>query len=417
MRKPLVIEILAVGSELLSPYFQDTNSLFLTEKLNDLGLEVNFKSIAGDDWKNLSVVIQDALNRSDLIISIGGLGPTHDDLTREVFASVLGKNLVFQKDLYKKIQARFKRRGRTIPQINKKQAFIIDGAQVIKNNNGTAPGLWLETKNKIIILLPGPPHEIKPMFDEFVLPRLQKFRKIFTAHRVIRTTGMPESRIETLISDIYPENIFLNLTTLAKPGQIDLLLTAKSTENQESADTLVSGLSEKIKSRLGDIIFTFNGEHLETVVGSILRVKKSTLAVAESCTGGLLGHRITNIAGSSDYFLQGTIVYSNESKSSLLGINPDLILKHGAVSPEVAKAMAEGIRLKARSDFGLSITGIAGPGGGSPDKPVGLVYTALSWEGGIQVEKNSFLGDRHNIKLQASQKSLDMLRRHLVKSL
>jgi len=413
----LVIEILAVGSELLTPYFQDTNSLFLTERLNDLGLEVSFKSISGDSPENLSNAIRVALNRSDIIISIGGLGPTHDDSTKETFASVLGKKLIYQKDLYEEVEARFKRRGRTIPSINKKQAFVIDGAKVIKNKNGTAPGQWIENEGRIIVLLPGPPPEIEPMFDEYVLPRLEKFQRVFSSRKVIRTTGMSESQIETLISDLYPLNSHLYLTILAKPGQIELRLTARSQENQEKADSLVNDLSTKINSRLEDYIFTFDGEDLEALVGNLLRETNLTLATAESCTGGLLAHRITNIPGSSTYFLLGTVVYSNESKINILKVDPDLISVHGAVSPEVAEVMAAGIRKRAGSDLGVSITGIAGPDGGSPDKPVGLVYTALSWKGGIQVQKNTFLGNRQKVKFQASQKTLDMLRRHLVKFL
>lgn len=416
MEKQPVIEITAVGTELLTPHFQDTNSLVLTQRLNGLGLEVAYKTITGDKWDLLTASMRDSIARSDILILMGGLGPTKDDLTREALASVIGRKLVFKKELYKAIQGRFSRRGIDMPPINKKQAYVFEKSSVLENKNGTASGLWLESQGKIIILLPGPPHEIIPMFDESVLPRLEKFRKNHIACQVLRVAGLSESRIEALLSGFYPLEKHINLTTLAKPGQIELRISARSTKDQESAQKSVSEVVEKIKAVLGDLIFTFQGEDLEKVIGQELHRRRATLAAAESCTGGFLGHRITNIPGSSEYFLEGVIVYSNKAKTRLLGIDPDLILRHGAVSHEVAKAMAEGIRKKASSDYGLAITGIAGPGGGSPEKPVGLVYTALSLEGNTHVERNQFLGDRSRIKFQASQKSLDMLWRQLFQS-
>ncbi len=414
-KKDLKIEIVAVGSELLTPHFQDTNSLYLTQRLNDLAMEVSFKTIVGDDWNDLTQRIHEALSHADIIIAMGGLGPTRDDRTREAFASVLERKLVFKKELLKKIEARFKHRGLSMPFVNKKQAYIIDGAQVLENRNGTAPGLWLDTEEKTVILLPGPPHELKPMFESLVWPRFKKIRINFIARRVLKTAGLTESKIETLIFDAYPKVPYLKLTTLAYPGQIDIHLTGYSTESQDHAEKRVQKLEKTILQRLGDNLFSTSGEELEEVIGKLLRHNKKTLAVAESCTGGLLGHRITNVSGSSEYFKQGVVAYSNEAKINLLGVSPDLIEEHGAVSSQIAQAMASGIKEKTQASYGLAITGIAGPTGGTAEKPVGLVFAALSWNEGQEVSKNLFSGKREAIKFQSSQKAMDMLRRYLLK--
>lgn len=410
------IEIMAIGSELLTPHFQDTNSLYLTQRLNELGREVSFKTIVGDDWNELTLCINDAISRSDLIIAIGGLGPTRDDLTREAFAYVLSRKLLFREELLQRIKERFERRSLEMPDINKKQAYVIEGSEVLPNKNGTAPGLWLEIGKKIITLLPGPPHELKPMFDDFVWPKLKKLKVEHASHAVLKTTGLTESEIESLIFDLYPKTPDVKITTLAYPGQIEIHLTAHSKKSQKKAAEKNSELKEAILLRLQKNIFSQEGEELEEVVGYLLREDKKTLAVAESCTGGLIGHRITNVPGSSDYFIQGVIAYSNDAKKGLLDVPSDLIEKHGAVSYQVAQAMAQGVRKKAQADLGVGITGVAGPTGGTPEKPVGLVYVALAWREGCEVTKNLFLGKREAIKFQSSQKALDMIRRHLLKS-
>jgi len=415
-KKDLKIEIMAVGSELLTPYFQDTNSLFLTERLNDLGMEVSYKTIVGDDWDDLVLSIKQAFSRTDIIIAMGGLGPTQDDKTREAFATALERKLIFNKELLQKIEERFKRRGLSMPPVNKKQSYVIDGAEILENRNGTAPGLWLDTGSNKIILLPGPPHELKLMFNESVYPHLQEFKTDYTARKVLKITGLTESKIETLILDLYPDDPYLRLTTLAHPGQIEIHLSSHSKKSQEQADKRVHKLEKNILGRLKENVFSASGEELEEVVGNLLRLNKRTLAVAESCTGGLLGHRLTDVPGSSDYFLQGVVAYSNEAKINALGVSPALIEKYGAVSSQVAEAMAQGIREKARSSLSLAVTGIAGPTGGTPEKPVGLVYIALAWEKGSELKKNLFLGNRDKIKYQSSQKALDMVRRHLAKS-
>ncbi|NQT80455.1 MAG: competence/damage-inducible protein A [Candidatus Aminicenantes bacterium] len=414
-KKDYKIEILAIGSELLTPYYQDTNSLYLTERFNDLGMEVFYKTIVGDDWDNLVLSIKQSLDKSDLIVGMGGLGPTKDDRTREAFATVLQRKLIFKKTILKKIEERFKRRGLSMPAVNKKQAYIISGAEVLENRNGTAPGLWLDTGTKIIILLPGPPHELKPMFESSVWTRLQNFRTYYSVRKILKITGLTESKIETLLTDLYPREPGLKITTLAYPGQIEIHITSHSKLSQDLAEKKTQKLIKNILKRLKENVFSTSGEELEAVIGRLLKHKTKTLATAESCTGGFLGHRITNVPGSSNYFLHGEVTYSNNAKMNNLGVPSDLIEKHGAVSSQVAKAMAKGIREKAQASFGLAITGIAGPTGGTPEKPVGLVYTALAWDKGTEVSKNLFLGNRETIKFQSSQKTLDMLRRHLFK--
>jgi nicotinamide-nucleotide amidase len=413
-KKDSTIEILAVGSELLTPYFQDTNSLYLTRRLNDLGLDVDFKSIVGDQWENLTVAFTQALSRANLIMVIGGLGPTRDDKTREAWASVMGKKLIFKQQLLQNIQGRFARRKMKMPAVNKKQAYVILGSEVLENKNGTAPGLWIETDSHIIILLPGPPGELKSMFEDSVWPRLKKFRTKFAVRRVIKTAGLTESYIESKIQKIYPQIYGVQVTTLAYPGQIEIHLTAYHDKKLSQAREKIDHAQGLICEVLKENIYSADGQELEEVVGEMLKKRHETIAVAESCTGGLLGNRITNVPGSSDYFLLGMVAYSNKAKTYLLNVSTKHLDKFGAVSSQTAKKMATCVREKSKSTYGLSITGIAGPSGGTTEKPVGLVYTALSWDGGVEVKKNLFVGDRNAVKFQSSQKALDMLRRHLL---
>jgi len=409
------IEIIAVGSELLTPFFNETNSLYLTQRLNDLGLEVSFKTLVGDERENLLKAIRVALSRSYLIIATGGLGPTEDDKTRETLAEALQRKLIFKEDLLKTIERRFKRRRLEMPAVNKKQAYIIEGSEFFKNKNGTAPGLWLDTGNNVIVLLPGPPHELKPMCEESIWPRLEKFSRFYVSRKVLKIAGLTESKVETLISDLYPKAISVSINTLAYPGQVEIHLTAHALKSMKEAEGMIKKIEEQMLARLGNNIFSTSGEELEEVVGKLLRFKNKTLAVAESCTGGLLSNRITNVPGSADYFLQGVVVYSNKAKIDSLDISPAILQKHGAVSLQVAEAMAEAAKKRANASYGLSITGIAGPTGGSAQKPVGLVYVALATEKGTKVIKNIFPGNRKNVKFQSSQKALDMLRRYLQK--
>lgn len=410
------IEIIAVGSELLTPYSTDTNTLYLTQRLNDLDMEISYKTTVGDDRKTLLRAIREALSRAHLIIATGGLGPTQDDNTRDAFAEALRRKLHFNKELFKKIQDRFKRRGLLMPAVNKRQSYIIERAEVLENKNGTAPGMWLDTGHQTIILLPGPPHELKPLFEESVWPRLKKICRSYIFRLVLKMTSTTESEVETHISDLYSKSSAVKIATLAYPGQIEVHLRAFSAKGMAEAEGKVRKIEKKILERLKGKVFSTSGEELEEVVGKLLRCQKKTLAVAESCTGGLLCHRLTNVSGSSDYFLQGIVAYSNEAKIKNLEVQPALLEEQGAVSSEVAQAMARGVRKRAQSFYGLGITGIAGPSGGFPQKPVGLVYIALASEIMTEYSKNVFLGNRENIKFQSSQKALDMLRIHLQKT-
>ncbi len=408
-------EIIAVGSELLSPFFQDTDSLLLTEGLNGAGLSVSFKTVVGDDDADLDEAVRTALRRSRLILVIGGLGPTEDDRTREAFARGLGRKLVFHREILEGIRERFRRRGYVMTASNRRQCYVIDGAEVLPNPNGTAPGQWIATRRNRIALLPGPPHEMRPMFEDHVLPRVTPPGARPVEHRVLRLTGIGESLMETKIRDLYGETPpGVRVTTLASPGElaIHLILPGPGDEARAALDAFEA----KIVSRLGRWMYSGRGKALEAVVGRLLTERGATLACAESCTGGLLAHRLTNVPGSSAYFLESCVTYANRAKVRRLRVPAALIERHGAVSAPVARAMAAGIRATAGSDFGLAITGIAGPDGGSPKKPVGLVYIALAHRRSVTVTKSQFWGGRNLVKFQSSQKALDILRRHLIKS-
>jgi nicotinamide-nucleotide amidase len=409
-------EIIAVGSELLTPFFQDTNSLFLTERLNDLGLTVSFKTLVGDNDRDLLQAVRTARRRSRLVLAIGGLGPTEDDRTREAFARALKRKLVLDPKILAGIRERFRRRGLRMSAANRKQGYVIEGAQVMPNPHGTAPGLWIETPRHGIALLPGPPHELRPMFDDHVAPRLASRRRGVVVRRVLRLTGIGESLMEGRIKELYaglpPE---ITLTTLASPGDLAIHLIYQGAAAEPEALGLLGAWEKKFAKRLEPWIYSRDGGSLEAVVGSLLRGRGRTLACAESCTGGLLAHRLTNVPGSSRYFLESAVVYSNRAKTRRLGVQAALIEKHGAVSAPVARAMAEGARKTSGADYALAITGIAGPEGGNPRKPVGLVYTALARANRTIIEKHVFWGGREQVKFQSSQKALDILRKELIK--
>jgi nicotinamide-nucleotide amidase len=410
----LTAEIIAIGSELLTPDRSDTNSLWLTEKLNGIGIEVKLKTIVGDDDARLEETIKDAFRRSRVLIMTGGLGPTEDDITRKVAARALGRRLKLDEKVLEEISARFLSFGRSMPQINSRQAMVIEAAEVLPNPNGTAPGMYIEHDNRSVVLLPGPPREMRPMFEQFVLPRLAaKTGDVRVVRRVLRVAGMGESALDERIAPVYTQYKNPQTTILFNRSEIEIHLTAQAKTEQE-AELLLDGLAGQIEERLGHSIFAFRGETMEEVVGLRLAVNGFTLAVAESCTGGLISERLTEVPGSSVYFMEGAITYSNEAKVRMLGVDPELIERSGAVSAEVAEAMAEGVRRRAGTDFGLAVTGIAGPGGGSEEKPVGLVYVALSDDAHTEHRKLTLPGDRHLIRWRASQAALDLLRRRLI---
>jgi nicotinamide-nucleotide amidase len=407
-------EIIAVGSELLTPDRLDTNSLFLTEELNKLGIEVVRKTIVGDNRELLAEAFHDALNRVPLIIASGGLGPTEDDLTRETLAELLGRKLILNNAILRYIEGRFRQLGREMPPVNVRQAMVPEGAEVLENPRGSAPGLWLEDKGRFIALLPGPPRELKPMYEEQVLPRLERRRSdVRMFHRQLRVAGMGESALEQRIRPIYKRYSDVHTTILAAPGEIQIHLrmwTEDTAYAQKALDEIVQGF----ELALTDRIFSKDGSSMEEVIAGLLTLNKATISAAESCTGGLLAQRLTSIAGSSSYFLGSVVCYSNELKSAWVNVPGELIQSKGAVSSEVAVALAEGIRRSVGSTLGVGITGIAGPGGGSDEKPVGTVHVALAHTGGVKERGVRFPGDREAIRWHASQLALDMVRLHFL---
>jgi nicotinamide-nucleotide amidase len=410
----LTAEIIAVGSELLTPFRTDTNSLWLTDRLNSVGVEVRLKTIVGDDDARLEETIRDALKRSGVVVLTGGLGPTEDDITRKIAARALSRRLSLDEKVLEEIKAKFLHWGRRMPDINARQAMVVEGAEVLPNPNGTAPGMYVEHEGRVVVLLPGPPREMKPMFDSHVLPKLaERAGGLRVARRVLRVAGMGESAVDERIAPVYTQYKNPQTTILFNNTEIEIHLTAQGKTEQE-AELLLDGLAGQIEERLGDAIFAFRGEQMEEVVGLRLAVNGFTLAVAESCTGGLVAHRLTEVPGSSNYFMEGVVTYSNEAKTRLLGVPSELIERHGAVSAEVAEAMAEGVKRRAATDFGLSVTGIAGPGGGTPEKPVGLVYISLADDAHTEHRRIMLPGDRHLIRWRASQAALDLLRRRLI---
>jgi len=406
-------EIIAIGSEMLTPFRLDTNSLWLTERLNSMGVEVKLKTVVGDDEARLEETVRDAMKRSEIVIATGGLGPTEDDITRKIFARVLKRRLILEDAILEKLRARFARRNMTMPEINARQALVIHGAQILENNNGTAPGMLITEGARTIVLLPGPPREMKPIFDALVAPVLkQRAGDMLIMRRTLSIFGLGESAVDELAAPIYTKYQNPSTTILFKDGQIELHLTAQA-RNENETVKLLDDLAGRLDEVLGEYIFSRNNETLEEVVGQSLKMRGYTLATAESCTGGLLAGRITDVPGSSEYFLEGVVSYSNEAKIDLLGVPKKLIATHGAVSEQVAGAMAAGIRKRAGSTFGVGVTGVAGPGGGSPEKPVGLVYIALADDSQTTTRKFIFPGDRQFIRTLSVNAALDMVRRRI----
>jgi nicotinamide-nucleotide amidase len=408
-------EIIAVGTEMLGPTKLDTNSLFLSRRLGDLGISLRAKSIVGDRRDDLEGFFKQALERADLVILTGGLGPTDDDLTREVVAKALGLELEQDPALVAGLEERFKRRGLRMPAINLRQAMVPRGATVLDNPNGSAPGLLIEVGAHIVVLLPGPPREMQPMFEAVIASALQARageERFFRT--VIFVAGRSESHVEEAIEPIYAPLAFatppIETTILAAPGQIEVHLSALSRDSAAAAAALDSA-RDRIVGALGDAVFSVEGEPLERVTGAMLRASGWTIAAAESCSGGLLLSRLTEVPGSSEYVLGGVVAYSNEMKTAFAGVPADLIAANGAVSEPVAQAMASGIRSRTGATIGVGITGIAGPGGGTPQKPVGTVAIAVAGPDGVDVRTMHYTGNRALIKHSSSQTALDMVRR------
>lgn len=410
----LSAEIIAIGSELLTPDKTDTNSLWLTGKLNEIGIEVKLKTIVGDDRMRLEATIKDALKRSDIVISTGGLGPTEDDITRVVSATAVGRELVYHDELEVDLRERFKKWGREMPEINKRQAFVIEGAEILPNPNGSAVGMAVEIGGKFLVILPGPPRENQPMFNDFIFPKLrEKSGKIFVKRKILRVAGIGESAVDEAIAPIYKLYETVDTSILFNKSEIEIHLIAHS-DSETAADATLEEIAAKIVAELGIAVFALNGELMEEVVGKLLKENGKTLAVAESCTGGLIGERLTDVAGSSAYFMQGVIAYANEAKINTLKVAPEIIEKHGAVSAEVAEAMARGMRELAKTDYAISVTGIAGPDGGTAEKPIGTVFVGYADAEKVKSFKTVLPGDRFLIRWRASQAALEYLRRKIL---
>jgi nicotinamide-nucleotide amidase len=407
-------EIIAVGSELLTPFRLDTNSLFLTSELNQAGLRVVHKAVVGDAPDEMCLSFRHALGRADVVVSSGGLGPTDDDRTRQTVADLLGRKLYVNDEVLQSIRERFRRFGRAMPPINERQAQVVEGAVVLKNPRGTAPGLWIESGGKIIVLLPGVPAELRGLMEREVKPRLLALglpERLYT--RELRITGIFESDVEQRVSPLYSEYPDSDTTILAAPTGIQLHPRVWSGDPAK-AEKMLDEMVSRMSLALGEYLFSTNGESLEQIVAHLLIENHATIAVAESCTGGLLAERLTSVAGSSVYFLGGAVVYSNELKTSMAGVPAELIESKGAVSAEVAQALASGIRKRTGATLGLGVTGIAGPSGGTPEKPVGLVHLAIADQRGARETAMQLPGDRERIRMFSTQRALDLVRRHFL---
>lgn len=407
-------EIIAVGSELLTPQKLDTNSLFLTDQLNALGIEVVRKTVVGDDRARLAESLREALRRAQVVILSGGLGPTEDDVTREATALALGRELHLRQELLERIEARFRRMNRRMAEVNKRQAFLIDGAEALPNDRGTAPGQWVETGGACIMLLPGPPHELKAMFTRECLSRLERRLPRQTIRAVeLRVAGMGESDLDQLIAPVYTNYTNPSTTILAGVSDIQIHLRARC-GTAEEAEALVSDVARQIEQLLGDRVYSRDGATLETVVGRMLKERGETLSVAESLTGGAVGGRITSVPGSSEYFVGGFVAYTDRMKHRLLGVSEEVLREHTAVSEPVALAMASGARERTGSNWALALTGYAGPDGGTEANPVGTLYIGIAGAEVLEARRLQFNADRGRVRALGSQSALDLLRRAML---
>ncbi len=406
-------EIIAVGSELLTAERIDTNSLYLTDQLNGLGVEVTAKHVVGDDRARLAEAVRAAASRVEIVILTGGLGPTEDDVTRDAVADTLDRKLVFHEEIQRQMEERFRRLGRRLAAINSRQAFILEGADILPNDRGTAPGQWIDDSGRSIVLLPGPPHELQAMFERQCLSRLA--RRV--PQRVIRTVtlrvaGMTESGLDELIAPVYKKFENPVTTVLAGGGDIQVIFRSQAATEAE-ATGLLAEVAGPVEALLGSHVYSRNGDPLEVVVGGMLGQVGMTLAVAESCTGGMLAERITQVPGSSAYFSGGFITYTNRMKTELLGVGPDLLKEFGAVSTEAAEAMAKGARRRTGASMAVSVTGVAGPDGGTEATPVGTVFVGVADAAGCRVNRRQLLGDRTRVRMFATHMALDVIRLRL----
>ncbi len=418
MRPITTANILAIGTELLTPYRTDTNSLYLTARLNELGIDVIGKRAVGDDVRAIEAALASALQDADIVITSGGLGPTADDLTRDAVAAALDRPLAEDPQIVEQLRERFAKRAQPMPEINRRQAMVPRGALVLPNRRGSAPGLMIEHGDHVVVLLPGPPRELEPMFETAVRERLaarSSGRRL--RRRVIKIAGQPESTVDHIAAPIYQplaqRPVPISTTILASPGQVELHLSARGAD-MAVLDAELEDAVERLQTALGDSVFSTDGRAIEVVVGEALRMRGLTLALAESCTGGLVAGRLTDVPGSSAYIVGGVVAYANDVKRDLLGVPADLLEAHGAVSEPVAAAMARGVRRVLRSDLGVAVTGIAGPDGGTAEKPVGTVCFSVSGPGEqVTTMTRVVPGDRQLIRQWSVMVALDLVRRAL----
>lgn len=414
----MIAEIVSVGTELLLGQIVNTNSTYISQRLAELGIDVYFQSCVGDNLLRLQSVVLQALSRSDIVIVTGGLGPTDDDLTVSAVAGVLNRELVFSQEVLADIGRYFSKTGRQAPETNVKQAYVIEDCNIIRNKIGTAPGQIVEDSGKVIVLLPGVPREMTWMMETSVIPYLKEKRLAGSeviSSRVVRVVGIGESALVEELDDIMSTQTNPTIAPIAHDGLIDLRITAKAPD-QVSADRMLSDVARKLEGRLGELIYGYDNDRLAEVVGHLLAERRLSLALAESCTGGLLGQLITSIPGSSEYFLGGVVAYSNESKMKLLGVRDQVLASYGAVSRQTAIAMASGVRNLFDASVAVSVTGLAGPGGGTATKPVGLVFIAVICNSLVAVGKFLFNGDRDQVRHRTAVAALNLLRKSLLVS-
>ena len=407
-------EIMAVGTELLLGDILNTNAQFLAQELANLGIDVYYQTVVGDNPQRLKDTIYHAFSRADLIITTGGLGPTEDDLTKETAAEYFGEKLVLDEKAFNRIKTYFDRTGRVMTQNNVKQAMVPENnCTVLYNDNGTAPGIIIEKNGKMIVMLPGPPRETVPMFVNQVKPYLAQKQEYTFLSRILRVANVGESAMAARVQDIMDAQTNPTIAPYAKDGEAILRITAKA-KSEAEANALIDPVAEKLKERLGDAVYAEGETDLQTVVAKLLIEKKRTIATAESCTGGLIASKLIEYPGISEVLLEGCVTYSNDAKMRRLGVKAETLEQFGAVSEETAREMAEGIARTSGAEIGIATTGIAGPGGGSEEKPVGLVYMGLYYKDKTDVKKCNFAGKRQAIRERAAYTALDWLRKAML---
>ena len=407
-------EIIAVGTEILLGDILNTNAQFLSKELASLGIDVYYQSVVGDNEYRLLNIFEESLNRSDIIITTGGLGPTKDDLTKEVAAKYFEQELVLDKYSWDKIKTYFEKIGKVVTINNKKQAYFPKEAIILENNNGTAPGAIFKKNNKIIIILPGPPKEMQAMYNESVKPYLKNLSKEVMVSKTLKFCGIGESYLEEKLIDLIKEQSNPTIAPYAKESEVTLRITAKAKDEKEAIN-LINPIVSEIQNRIGDYLYSVDDKNLEDVLVEDLIKKNLTISVAESCTGGMVSSTIINYPGVSSVFVEGCVTYSNEAKMKSLNVKKETLDKYGAVSKETAMEMAYGIAQRHKTNIGISTTGIAGPEGGSEEKPVGLVYFGIYINGKLKYKRYIFNGDRQQIRLRATKTLLNDLRLELNK--